>query len=157
MKVQPPRQAAHERWVHGGPRPACRQRQAQLAVPARHLCECAQIRPETPRRRAFACFALPVPASRCLVRIATGLPCPGCGLTRAVKAATRGHFIKAFRAHPLWLVVLLHALACTAAAGQEMTGREGRWPTRGTTQTFLAAAVIIWLPRLHDASDRPPA
>lgn len=33
-----------------------------------------------------------------------GIPCPGCGLTRATLALVHGHFAQAFRYHPLVLV-----------------------------------------------------
>ena len=44
--------------------------------------------------------------------IAPGRPCPTCGMTTAFAHAAHGHFLDAFRAHPLGLV-----LALTAAAG----------------------------------------
>ena len=34
----------------------------------------------------------------------TGVPCPGCGMTRAYKALLTGHFFEAFHWHPLYLV-----------------------------------------------------
>lgn len=38
----------------------------------------------------------------CLFRRLTGVPCPGCGMTRAFLAAFRLDFPEAFRMHPLW-------------------------------------------------------
>lgn len=35
----------------------------------------------------------------CPLRLVTGLPCPGCGLTRSFCAMTRGHFGEAFGYH----------------------------------------------------------
>ena len=37
----------------------------------------------------------------CLFRLLTGLYCPGCGGTRAVKALLRGHIVQSFMYHPL--------------------------------------------------------
>jgi hypothetical protein len=48
-----------------------------------------------------------------------GIPCPGCGLSRAMFAALRGDFADAFYYHPLFFVigpVYLAALAAAAVA-----------------------------------------
>ncbi|MGX6446845.1 DUF2752 domain-containing protein [Patulibacter sp. S7RM1-6] len=43
--------------------------------------------------------------SLCLFRRLTGVPCPGCGMTRASVLITRGHAIRATRANPaVWLL-----------------------------------------------------
>lgn len=48
---------------------------------------------------------------RCLLHEATGLHCPGCGLTRAVSALLRGDCASAFGHHPVfWLL----AIPCAA-------------------------------------------
>ncbi len=51
--------------------------------------------------------------SGCMIKAVTGLPCPGCGLTRAYVALFHGHFRDAFFYHPLFPVVLLIG-ACVA-------------------------------------------
>lgn len=38
----------------------------------------------------------------CPFRHLTGIPCPGCGMTRAYLSALRLDFAGAFRMHPLW-------------------------------------------------------
>lgn len=43
---------------------------------------------------------------RCPFKAVTGIPCPGCGMTRAVMSALRGDFREAFRYHPLWIVAV---------------------------------------------------
>ena len=40
----------------------------------------------------------------CLFRKLTGVPCPGCGMTRAHLAALRLDFRTAFYYHPLWML-----------------------------------------------------
>lgn len=46
----------------------------------------------------------------CPIRSLTGIPCPGCGMTRAWKAALRLDIITAFRYHPMfWSVPVLMA------------------------------------------------
>lgn len=42
----------------------------------------------------------------CLFRHITGIPCPGCGMTRAHLAAMRLDFQAAFWYHPLWFLPL---------------------------------------------------
>lgn len=48
----------------------------------------------------------------CLFYHITGIPCPGCGMTRAMLSALRGDLASAWRYHPLfWLVPPLALLA----------------------------------------------
>lgn len=42
----------------------------------------------------------------CVFYHMTGVPCPGCGMTRAYLAAMRLDFAEAFRMHPLWPVTV---------------------------------------------------
>lgn len=42
----------------------------------------------------------------CMFYHITGIPCPGCGITRAYLAAFRLDFTQAFRMHPLWPVTV---------------------------------------------------
>lgn len=43
---------------------------------------------------------------KCPFKAITGIPCPGCGMTRAVLHACKGDFREAFRYHPLWIVAV---------------------------------------------------
>ena len=43
----------------------------------------------------------------CPVRTMIGIPCPGCGLTRAFKLAMTGHFYQATVINPLWIAIIL--------------------------------------------------
>ena len=47
----------------------------------------------------------------CLVRTVTGLPCPGCGITRALIAIARGNFREAWRLNPAAFMVVLYFAA----------------------------------------------
>ncbi len=47
----------------------------------------------------------------CMFRRITGVPCPGCGMTRACFAAMRFDFKQAFYYHPLWILPAPLALA----------------------------------------------
>lgn len=42
----------------------------------------------------------------CPIRFLFGIPCPGCGVTRACEAALRGNFEEAFRWHPLFPIAI---------------------------------------------------
>jgi hypothetical protein len=66
---------------------------------------------------------------RCPVHDLLGLQCPGCGATRAIAAALRGHFAEALHLNPL--VTLL--LPCAAAYGilcytRLLQRKPLRWP-----------------------------
>ena len=43
---------------------------------------------------------------KCPFKALTGIPCPGCGMTRAVLFACKGDFRKAFHYHPLWIIAV---------------------------------------------------
>ncbi|MDR0850900.1 MAG: DUF2752 domain-containing protein [Clostridiales Family XIII bacterium] len=43
----------------------------------------------------------------CPIKLVTGIPCPGCGMTRAFLAAARFDFAEAFLYHPLFPLMLL--------------------------------------------------
>lgn len=46
----------------------------------------------------------------CIFRGITGLPCPGCGLTRSIVAAVHGDMAKSFSFHRLGLMTLAYIL-----------------------------------------------
>ena len=49
----------------------------------------------------------------CVLRLFTGLPCPGCGLTRASAALLRGDLSASLHYHPLLGLVLFAFLTLT--------------------------------------------
>ncbi len=52
----------------------------------------------------------------CLFHRLTGLPCPGCGLTRSITSLTHGNFMQAGAYHPFGLIIWLVFVALTAYA-----------------------------------------
>ena len=47
----------------------------------------------------------PIPVEICLFKRLTGLPCPTCGLTRAVCCALRGQWTRSFHYHPAGILL----------------------------------------------------
>ncbi len=92
-------------------------------------------------------------SSICLFRRATGVPCPGCGLTRAFAALAKGHFGQAFSFHPFVFPIALEALAAYLVWGW-LAFRARPWPERWTRLVgplavgHVAALVALWLGRL---------
>ncbi|MET0626168.1 MAG: DUF2752 domain-containing protein [Pyrinomonadaceae bacterium] len=91
----------------------------------------------------------------CPVHGATGLPCPGCGLTRAAVALVRGHWGESLAAHA-FAPVLLVCLAALALAAilprrqrEAFAGLAERLERRTRASVFLLAAFLLyWLARL---------
>ncbi len=88
----------------------------------------------------------------CPMRLLLHVPCPSCGLTRAMRLALHGDFAGAMRLHPLFWAVggYVGVLAVLEAVSYVETGRTGRW-TRGAFQrggyVLLVALVLVWVAR----------
>ena len=80
----------------------------------------------------------------CLFRLATGLPCPSCGMTRAFCALGHGDVAAAVHwnlASPL--VCAAVAVAALLGAGQALTGRDMLGATwRATRRQALPATLV---------------
>ena len=91
----------------------------------------------------------------CPLKAAFGIPCPGCGLTRASVALLRGEFATAFRLHAFAPVLLL-GLAALAVAGLLPAARRdafaalvGRVERRTrVAYVVLAGLLVYWSVRL---------
>lgn len=91
----------------------------------------------------------------CPVRGATGLPCPGCGLTRGAVALARGEWGESLAAHAFAPVLITFLAACAFAALLPRRQREAfaglveRVERRTRASAFLLAALLLyWLVRL---------
>jgi hypothetical protein len=69
---------------------------------------------------AVAWPRLPVhPPLACPFRTVTGIPCPLCGMTRAVVATVHGHLLESLRFNPAGILVVLAAIALVAGVRLE--------------------------------------
>ena len=102
-----------------------------------------------------ACVAAGVGGWPCPVKGALGIPCPGCGLTRATVSLLRGEFAASFGTHA-FAPVLLAGLAALAVAGLLPAARReafaslvGRFERRTKAAYVLFAALLLyWSVRL---------
>lgn len=102
-----------------------------------------------------ALIALHLPGWPCAFRAVTGLPCPGCGMSRSVAALVRGHWREAIAWHafgPLVLVVaVLMAVAAVLPAGSRhrLAERVAAVERRTGSALVLGAALLLyWTLRL---------
>lgn len=89
----------------------------------------------------------------CPMQAGLGIPCPGCGMTRATHLLLHGEVWAALRMHPLVLVL---GPWCAALVASEIAGhlRLGTFATtlqrpffrRGSYVVF-GAAIVVWLVR----------
>ena len=82
--------------------------------------------------------ATPVhPPLVCPLRALTGIPCPLCGMTRAVTAAMRGDFWASLRFQPAGLALLAIALYM-------LVRRRGGEPVRMPVWMILSGLALMW-------------
>lgn len=75
--------------------------------------------------------------TNCMFEAVLGIPCPGCGLTRATLAFLQLDFAKAFQFHPLFLL----AYADIALISYTMiTGKQSK-----AAQIFLIVSMVLFL------------
>lgn len=98
---------------------------------------------------------------RCPLHAVTGIPCPGCGLTRATWALARGEPGAAFALHPL-VVPVLAWFAVVAALGARSLARGGTLVqgfdvpvARRAGYVLAGAAFVLWIARFFGACGGP--
>ena len=139
------------------------------AAPAGRWWRTPVLAPMLARRNASAGFALiaavqiwagltHVHTIACPVLFATGVPCPGCGASRACAALVRGDFATAFRLHAFAPVFLL--IAVLFAVNALLPGARRQHISRivevierktGISTLILAALLVYWAFRLLHA------
>ena len=85
-------------------------------------------------------------AGTCGLLLATGYPCPTCGMTTAFAHTVRGRWWQAFTAQPAGFILALGAAAAGLTAGWVLV--TGRWPLRLATvltpyRLFLGLLVLL--------------
>ena len=95
----------------------------------------------------FTLIAWSVTGTSCTIRSITGLPCPGCGLTRALLQFLRGDLAGAWAMHPLfWLAVPVLAVILTF-----MIRDPAKLYSRKATTAWIGVAalfIIVYLIRM---------
>ena len=96
----------------------------------------------------------------CLTAALTGLPCPGCGLSRAGEALVSGDLVTAMQFNPLApLIVPIAAVGFVHGAVRYVVfGRTNyaRW-VPWAVGALLAALVVVWIARFFGAFGGPVA
>lgn len=96
-------------------------------------------------------IALNLPVdSFCLWKAVIGIPCPGCGLTRALHFAFRFEWGKSLSFHPLgipiagaWFAIAL--MQATGIARNETIGRREMTVLRAVGRSFYILIVVVWI------------
>lgn len=94
-----------------------------------------------------------VRSSICLSRRLLGLPCPGCGMTRALAHLAKGEWRAALAAHPFAPVLAAELLLGWLAWGARLWGQGGRpiEPPDWAAPLLLSNAALLlalWMGRL---------
>lgn len=104
-----------------------------------------------------AVLALPPAAlPRCVLYESTGIPCPSCGLTRAVRLLADGQFRSAFAAQPLGALAALALWVWVAYSWIVVVGRlprvrltiarrEWRWIIAAAALAVIANWYYVWV------------
>ena len=96
-----------------------------------------------------------LPGWSCPILAATGVPCPGCGLTRATMQLLRGDFAQSFHTHAfapiflLALIVMLVTLVLPETQRRKLIAVVSNLETRnGITAWVLLFLMLYWAFRL---------
>ena len=85
----------------------------------------------------------------CPSALMLGLPCPGCGMTRALGCATHGQLREAFGFNAIWPLILGYlALLWIYQILQTWRGEPPKWPTYKIGAAALIVLLSFWAVRL---------
>lgn len=92
---------------------------------------------------ALASPARPLPFEVCAFHLITGLPCPTCGMTRALCQALHGDWVRSVASHPAGLIVAAWLVGWMVwSAAEAYRGRMLLEPLRSRLANLLLAAGI---------------
>ena len=94
---------------------------------------------------AFDWVTSPQSVVLCPLRAVTGIPCPSCGLTRALAHLERGHWAEALKFHPFSPLLLILALALIALLLLELATHRAiiANPLQSRRSVFILFAVMV--------------
>ena len=102
---------------------------------------------------ALARFDVLPHVSLCMFQVATGRPCPGCGMTRSMLRLSQGDLVASLRFHPLGIVLagLFFAALGGTAVGlvrggdpvADFLARRGTW----LVLVVVIALLLVWAVR----------
>ena len=93
--------------------------------------------------------------SFCFSRRVLGLPCPGCGMTRAFAYLAKGQWSAALAAHPLAPVLAIEIVLIWLAWGRAALRNSSLTPPAWLTPVMLGHVAVLcalWLGRLATGS-----
>ena len=100
--------------------------------------------------------------SLCVFHITTGLPCPGCGMTRAIVCCCHGRFADSIGYHPLGLIVFAWLVVAAVPRLPFPNSWRSRFPAiplplRGAGGLILVGLLFaVWGARLAGWLPSPP-
>lgn len=87
----------------------------------------------------------------CAFRAATGLPCPGCGLTHAGLALLRGEIVESLRYHallvPYVLTIAANTIQIDFSVANWLRSRRWIWTILIVSLGYYAIRVVLYFPR----------
>jgi len=81
----------------------------------------------------------------CFFQDATGVPCPGCGLTRSLSCGLRGMFLESFQYHPMGLLILALFIFTAGQSLLPRTHRDGVVRFMQSRATLFNALYLVFV------------
>ena len=83
--------------------------------------------------------------SLCFFHDATGVPCPGCGMTRSLSCGLRGMFLESFQYHPMGLLILALFILTAGQSLLPQTRRDGIVRFMQSRATLFNALYLVFV------------